>query len=460
MHDELLRRIEDLTDRIRQPRERRSEGATLVGRVISAIPPGDYQPAYWTVRPLDVGGSEAEGADVTYSDAGDAILGLHLTRPENGQVYLYRLVQGRWVADKSCLGCKVKVTVRNCASNAPVSGATVEIGGKSAVTNPSGIAEVTLSTPGEQVVVVTHPSYNTVTKEFDLDCGGEIEIKIGAGTACYRVAGCTYLGAGYTVTLSRTSPSPASNLASAVTDADGCAYFDLSEPWLIPGFYKAATVGGGRYGPAETTPAILNCTTNCTDCKLIVPPFDGARVLSLPPAGGYSCCGCTQPTSKTLTLTNKWGSITLNWTNPSENYWRGDQVISAEACTEYCCECNGGGGVGGPTYNPSVKTTASGPVTIKWRFSCVGLSAEFKAVAYRGINCGGFCIDSGSIFAADTIVRATEGCCNDPQSCTVGGGAGIGGPDEVEVNCEGVISYSWADVTFTTGESTPVVVSE
>ena len=98
-NDTFRRRLEGVSRLVRSAQERRATGATMVGRMVSTTPSGTNK--YWLVDPQDISGTEAEGEDADTEQTGDQVFGLHFQEPTEDQLYVYHLVNGRWVAGRS-----------------------------------------------------------------------------------------------------------------------------------------------------------------------------------------------------------------------------------------------------------------------------------------------------------------------------------------------------------------------
>jgi hypothetical protein len=181
------------------------------------------------------------------------------------------------------------------------------------------------------------------------------------------------------------------------TDVNGEALFDVTSYFSDPDYL----VGGElpyewqiehpRWETESGTGLSIACGENDT---VTVPGMTN-------PAEGYVCTDCCPwPIRDTLTFTNQWGSVTLNWNG--FNGWEGTQTIGPFSGVEsstllFCSGCETRVIADGESTEHSVE--------VLWGASC---AFGFFGIGSSNETWGGLCYVS------------TDGTCHDPGDCDHG----------------------------------------
>lgn len=230
--------------------------------------------------------------------------------------------------------CGVLTVVTKDCGGAALAGATVTVTGpdgfsKSCTTSLSGgvaSCQISLGTAGTYTISVSASGLATSTSTLGHICGDHsVTICVGGlFKFCVTIGGCaagSTIGNGQSVSLTQ-----GSNTYTATADSSGVACFCLSARTSAT---VTLTSPGGRYQTTSKTFASGLFTT--ATCSVV------SGSMSLDPASGYHCfCGCPDPVSDTLYLTEPYGNtFTLTYDSGSSS-WVGSGTI---ANTASCVSC-------------------------------------------------------------------------------------------------------------------------
>lgn len=232
------------------------------------------------------------------------------------------------------------MTVRQCPSDALVSGAVVTVkdsGGAtvgSGTTDATGIVTVTIPAAATYTIVVAKTGQNTVTATQAATCTtNNVAIKLGIA-ASYTVRTCAVGAIGITVTLTHATSG---RVFTGVTNSSGAVTVAVGESgnynYSIPAFRHTTRTGSANLPPGF-------CTTSGGTQDL--DPATGYHCLFLttgcmvPPAG-LTNSECFYPIADTLFLTDSaYGTTTLTWSSSAGGVgiggWSGTKAVSTPAC--------------------------------------------------------------------------------------------------------------------------------